>query len=59
MSRQLLWSVRSAAHRSIAVRVVMSMGATGVVIIIVTDSIVFLVSVGTAASAAAVLRLGA
>jgi hypothetical protein len=51
MFRLLLWSVRSGTHRFIAVLFVMSMAATGVVITIVTDSIAFPVSVGTAASA--------
>ena len=51
MSRLLLSSVGSGTPRSIAVLIVMSMAATGVVIMTVTDSIAFRVSVGTAASA--------
>jgi len=51
MFRPLLWSVRSGTHRSIAVRIVMNMAVTGVVITIVTDSIAFPVTVGTVASA--------
>jgi hypothetical protein len=50
MFRLLRWSVRSDARRSIAVLIVMSVAATGAVITIVTDSIAFPVSVGTAAS---------
>jgi hypothetical protein len=46
----LLSWVGSGTHRFIAARIVMSMAATGVVITIVTGSIVFLGSVGTAAS---------
>jgi hypothetical protein len=53
MFRPLLCA--TGTHRSIAVLIVMSMAATGVVITIVIDSIAFLVNVGTAASVMPVL----
>jgi hypothetical protein len=52
MFRLLLFD--SGTRQCIAVHIVMSMGATGVVITIVSGSIVFLVNVGTAASGRAV-----
>ena len=50
MFRLLLWSVRSGTRRSIADLIVMNMAATGVEIMIVTDSIAFPVTVGTGAN---------
>jgi hypothetical protein len=52
MSHLLPWSVGSGPRRSIAALIVMSMAATGVEIMIATALIDFLVSAGTAVSAA-------
>src|SRR5579864_4623604 len=51
MFRLLRLSVRLVAHRSIVAHIAMSTAVTGVGITIVTDSIAFPVTVGTAASA--------